>query len=114
DLVFKVGASTTWTAGEFSRTKTDCSIREDKYMKQPKSEEYVYIGLKAQKDFVNFIDHGDSGAMVWDRQGDVVGLLFRGQVPGNGTTAYGLVTPIGDVFDSIKKHSGGRITDIRI
>ncbi|KAK3353840.1 hypothetical protein B0T25DRAFT_221782 [Lasiosphaeria hispida] len=114
DLVFKVGASTTWTAGEFSRTKTDCSIREDKYMKQPKSEEYVYIGLKAQKDFVNFIDHGDSGAVVWDRQGDVVGLLFRGQVPDNGTTAYGLVMPIGDVFDSIKKHSGGRITDIRI
>ncbi|KAK0721001.1 hypothetical protein B0H67DRAFT_682811 [Lasiosphaeris hirsuta] len=114
NLVFKVGASTTWTAGEFSRTKTDCSIWEDKYMKQPKSQEHVYIGLKAVKDFVNFTDHGDSGAVVWDNQGDVVGLLFRGQVPDNGATAYGLVTPIGDILDSIKKQSGGRITDIRI
>ncbi|KAK4147589.1 uncharacterized protein C8A04DRAFT_9095 [Dichotomopilus funicola] len=125
DVVYKVGASTKWTIGEFNGFKADCVIKEERYMngqgrKVPlKSTEFVFIpSLGAYKLGVHnwgvpFARWGDSGSVVWDTNGCAVGLLFRGQSPAQSMNWFTYVTPIEDVFASIKARSGGKIEEIR-
>ncbi|KPM38379.1 hypothetical protein AK830_g8194 [Neonectria ditissima] len=108
--VFKVGAATQMSIGSYSRYKTDCKISEDGYMNIGISSEFVVIG----RGNIEFANHGDSGAVVFDEEGRAVGLLFSGQTPQQAEGGYALVTPIEDVFDHIKKLSKQRITHIRI
>ena len=75
-----------------------------------KSTEYMLLPLGGQP----FGNRGDSGAVVWDEKGGVVGLLFTGQQPHGCNQEYSLVTPIEGVFESIKEGSQGNILDIRI
>lgn len=115
ERVFKVGASTKCTIGALNAIKTDCIMREEKYMpgrskEDLMSSEYIFIH---PRDMV-FANVGDSGAVVWDEDGGVVGLLFRGQQPHGTKRGYGMVTPIEDVFESIKEMSMGHIVDVRI
>ncbi|KAH6856011.1 hypothetical protein B0I37DRAFT_442755 [Chaetomium sp. MPI-CAGE-AT-0009] len=116
DRVFKKGASTKCTVGKFEEIKADCNIREENYMlgrsgKDRKSTEYMFFPLGSDTPFGN---RGDSGSVVWDENGGVMGLLFTGQQPQGSKQGYCLVTPIEDVFDSIKEMSEGKILDIRI
>ncbi|KAK3295382.1 uncharacterized protein B0H64DRAFT_358938 [Chaetomium fimeti] len=113
DLVYKVGASTRCTIGEFDALKADCVIKEEKYMQgrnvDIRSTEFMFIGA----DGSQFARWGDSGSVVWDEDGRAVGLLFRGQSPGQSRGWFAYVTAIEDVFASIKATSGGKIEDIR-
>lgn len=107
--VFKVGARTQISAGSYSKYKTDCSIVDEKYMNRGISSGFVVIG-RENTDFGNC---GDSGAVVFDQNGRVVGLLFSAQRPQQTEGGYALVTPIEDVFHDIIQFSEG-ISDIRI
>jgi hypothetical protein len=114
-LVFKNGASTKSTIGKFEEIKPDCTIIEEKYMPGRKagdrrSTEYMFFPL-CNRPFGN---RGDSGSVVWDEDGGVMGLLFTGQQPHGSNHGYSLVTPIEDVFESIKDASRGNILDIRV
>ena len=117
DLVYKVGASTGPTVGLFSKIKVNCTMGEERYMKleNPKSTEYMFIGRAPTNPDGRFGDIGDSGSVVFDREGRAVGLLFTGQTPQQcPPDGYCLVTPIEDVLEDIKAFSKGQITDIRI
>ncbi|KAK0705449.1 hypothetical protein B0H67DRAFT_499264, partial [Lasiosphaeris hirsuta] len=62
-----------------------------------------------------FATHGDSGSVVWDKEGRVVGLLFTGQAPqGSAASTLAYVTPIHDVLEDIMKFSQGAIKEIRL
>jgi hypothetical protein len=115
DVVYKAGASTKCTVGEFTELRPDCAITEEGYMPgrtaaSRRSTEFMFAGVEVQP----FAERGDSGAAVWDREGRVVGLLFRGPAPHQCARGYALGTPIEDVFESIIAVSKGRIVDIRI
>jgi len=114
--VFKVGARTNATVGYYSRYKPKCTLDHDKYMKVKPSSEHVIIGhLFGDGSPQAFADNGDSGAVVFDTFGQMVGLLFTGQAPqGTRGQGYALVTPIEEVFEDIKAMSNGEITDIRV
>ncbi|KAK3934935.1 hypothetical protein QBC46DRAFT_398578 [Diplogelasinospora grovesii] len=119
DRMFKIGASTTSTMGTFSDIKPDCIISEERYMvgrreAELRSSEYMFVDVVgiARKEI--FGNRGDSGSIVWDDEGRAMGLLFTGQTPHQTEERYCLVTPIEDVFKSIKEMSGGNIEDIRI
>ncbi len=128
--VYKVGSSTRCTVGEFDALKADCVIREERYMpgRKPedsdpgkvdlKSTEFIFIGsthaqLAESQSRSPFARWGDSGSVAWDRRGCAVGLLFRGHSPGQTTGWFTFMTPIEDVFESIKIMSKGKIEDIR-
>ncbi|KAK3357846.1 hypothetical protein B0T25DRAFT_540358 [Lasiosphaeria hispida] len=118
--VYKVGASTKWTAGEFSNFKTNCSVAEDGYLGMGKSGEYVVIGkVNNDESSIPFANKGDSGSVVWGQDGRVLGLLFEGQQPQSNDDGYSFVTPIEDVFDHIKgfgmlELGGAVVEDIRL
>jgi hypothetical protein len=61
-----------------------------------------------------FGDRGDAGSVVWDKQGRALGLLGTEQTPQQCHYGYSLVTPIEDVFESIKAASEGVILDVQI
>ncbi|KAH6855939.1 hypothetical protein B0I37DRAFT_366160 [Chaetomium sp. MPI-CAGE-AT-0009] len=113
DRVYKVGASTKCTIGSFNGPKADCVIKEERYMQRGdvplESTEFMFIG----EEGMPFARLGDSGSLVWDTNGCAVGLLFRGQSPGQSSAWFVYVTPIEDVFESIKAKSEGKIEKIR-
>lgn len=125
-VVYKVGASTRRTIGQFSAIKPSCVIKEERYMSERKrsqrssdagndddvdveSSEFMFMGVED----LAFARWGDSGSVVWNRNGYAVGLLFRGQAPNQSKGWFAYVTPIEDVFESIKAKSGGKIEEIR-
>ncbi|KAH6982337.1 hypothetical protein BKA56DRAFT_550287 [Ilyonectria sp. MPI-CAGE-AT-0026] len=108
--VFKVGTTTKATIGAYSEYKTVCKLSDDNHMKVGVSEEFTFIGQPVFDDI--FIRPGDSGSVVFDKNGCVLGLAFMGWRPQQSRGGYGYVTPIEDIFADIK--SGGTITDIRI
>ncbi len=116
ERIYKVGASTRLTVGQFSKVASDVKLRDDQHVGGRLSNEYVFVGtLVAENGDARLADMGDSGSVVWDKEGRPVGLLFRGQSPqqtDKGVIAY--VTPIEDVLADIKAFSGGRIHEIRI
>ncbi|KAK3352427.1 hypothetical protein B0T25DRAFT_500520 [Lasiosphaeria hispida] len=115
---FKMGASTRCTAGQLSWVKTTCTITEEKYMagrsqKERRSTEYVFAPIHLDPT-IRFGNRGDSGAVVFDKLGRVMGLLFTGERPQQCAAGYSLVTPIEDVFADIKEFSCGQVEDIRL
>jgi len=65
-------------------------------------------GLGMPRRAVPFASEGDAGAIVWDREGRVLGMVLDGQLPqqcrrGGGWVA---VMPIEDVFGGIRKKLG--------
>ncbi|KAF4463494.1 hypothetical protein FALBO_9682 [Fusarium albosuccineum] len=112
---WKVGTTTGATSGWYSRSKPSCAMSDDKRLGMRPSYERVFVGRpqKATRD-EKFCRPGDSGAIVFDADGQATGLLFRGKKIQQNTQGYGLVTPLGWVFDDIEAFSKGQITDIRI
>lgn len=115
--LYKNGTSTGPTVGVFSHLKSDVRIHEDAHLVAAlgpnirTSEEFVYIG-EPQSDWL--AKNGDSGSVVFDREGRAVGLLFRGHRAQNASNTYCYITPIEDIFYDIKDFSKGSITEIRI
>ncbi len=114
--IYKVGASTRLTVGQFNKMESSVKLRDDKHVGERMSTEYAFVhSLVADNGDERLADLGDSGSVVWDEEGRPVGLLFRGLSPqqtGRAMVAY--VTPIEDVLADIKKFSAGRIHEIRI
>ncbi|KAM7193056.1 hypothetical protein V8F20_008572 [Naviculisporaceae sp. PSN 640] len=125
--LYKIGAATDCTIGEFSCMKSTVELKDDKHMNKGNrySEEFMIVGVSpsiteshAQEESESntrkpFADKGDSGAVVWDRNGCVMGLLFRGQVPNQTRSGCAYVTPIEHVFGKIKKMDKN-IKDIKV
>ena len=113
--VFKYGWRTRHTIGEYIREESAVKHVDDKYMSPAPSREYGFFGLSTGNyaDF-RFGDTGDSGSVVFDRGGHVVGLLFRGQKVRFAAKTLTFITPIGDVFKDIIDMAAGDILDIRV
>ncbi|KAK3363706.1 hypothetical protein B0T25DRAFT_528316 [Lasiosphaeria hispida] len=115
DRVFKNGASTKATVGHWSAIKMDCVITEEKYMGRDannlKSAEFMFFHVRNTEIFAN---RGDSGSVVWDKDGHVLGLVFTGHLPQQVSTPHALVTPIEEIFKSIVQQSEGKIQEVRI
>ncbi|KAJ4265050.1 hypothetical protein NW762_005294 [Fusarium torreyae] len=113
---WKVGTTTEATAGYFHKYKPFVKMTDEAYMGLGPSKEYVFQAYKSigEKGNNTFSLPGDSGSVVFDHKGGIVGLLFSGQTPNNVRLGYSLVTPIEHVFDDIKRWSKGQITDIRV
>ncbi|KAF4124795.1 hypothetical protein GMORB2_5461 [Geosmithia morbida] len=116
DLVFKIGASTQLTAGRFSNHEADISLPWDRHIPEAtrSTESCFLVDDSTFRTRRPITLRGDSGAVVYNESGAVVGLLFSGQTPQQSTSGYMLVTPIQDVFEDIKRLSKGQVTDIRV
>ena len=125
-IVYKLGALSGHTAGVFSEYKTTCKVADDAHMQKGLSSEYVFVGCEQKsgggggssssnngKAHV-FADRGDSGSVVFDKEGNLIGLLFTGQRPQNHSKGYTLVTPIEDIINDLKKLSKDKIAEIRV
>jgi hypothetical protein len=115
--IFKVGASTGPTAGQFLKVKSHVSIQHDKHVKSEMGGETYYsneLMFVGDPTFTFLAYHGDSGSVAFDEEGRAVGLLFRGHQVQQAANSYAFITPIEDVFADIKAFSKGGITDIRI
>ncbi|KAF4995124.1 hypothetical protein FDECE_12895 [Fusarium decemcellulare] len=75
-----------------------------------KVEEVAFLGHNGRL----FSAFGDSGSVVFDAEGGVMGLVFTGQKPQNADKTYSYVTAIENVFDDIMASSNGEITAVRI
>ncbi|KAM0386742.1 hypothetical protein ACHAPY_001310 [Fusarium culmorum] len=116
--VWKVGANTGPTIGRYHSNRVDCTMAEDRHLESKMSDyattEYIYQpGYFAGTR--KFCARGDSGSVVFDENGGIVGLFFRGHRPNNSLDGgFGLVTPIEHVFKDIIDFSNGGITEIRV
>jgi len=108
---FKLGATTGATAGVFHNVKFPVQLKHEAHVKPQPSREYLFQPQGGPK----FADRGDSGSVVYDNEGRIVGLMFTGQVPQNGPEpGIGYVTPIEYVFKDILNMFEGQITHIRV
>jgi hypothetical protein len=114
---YKVGARTGATAGYLSHYQSRVKLKQDSYMDAAFSDEWVLIGHSNLPgiDFRPFGSYGDSGAVVYNSQGEILGLVFAGQKPQQAyPEGFTYITRIEDVFKDIIDFSEGQITDIRI
>ncbi|KAF4428272.1 hypothetical protein F53441_14048 [Fusarium austroafricanum] len=115
--VFKNGTTTGPTTGEFFVELQKIQLVDDEHLgdKRFATDELVFgprAGFTGRK---KFCDRGDSGSAVFDDDGGIVGLFFRGHAHDRSHAGgYGYITPIELVFEDIKQFSNGTITDIRI
>ncbi|KAH6953593.1 hypothetical protein DER45DRAFT_528167 [Fusarium avenaceum] len=114
--VWKLGAATGLSLGEFSEFKSDVRLKDESHLNLSCSTEYVFVYNHPKEGKLPFAGPGDSGSVVFDNNGSIVGLLFRGQPPqrSDGRVGLAYVTPIEDVLRDIKSFMGGVITDIRV
>ncbi|KAM0243127.1 hypothetical protein ACHAP5_006917 [Fusarium lateritium] len=110
---FKLGTTTGATCGQFHEFKSSVSLLADRHLGTIISDEYVFQ-YGASKPGELFAGPGDSGSVVFDDFGGVIGLLFGGLRPNNSARECVYVTPIEHVFKHIKESSKGKITNIRV
>ncbi|KAF5568041.1 dihydrolipoyl dehydrogenase [Fusarium phyllophilum] len=114
--VYKIGTSSGPTAGSLLCTNNLVTIKDDQYMNPSPTEEmafepkrYTYASERG------FCASGDSGSVVFDELGGIVGLMIGGHRNNNSYNhGYGYVTPIEYVFKDIKDLLKGHVLDIRI
>ncbi|KAF5593542.1 uncharacterized protein FSUBG_9777 [Fusarium subglutinans] len=113
--IFKMGTTTGATTGKWWWEKQRVTIEHDAYLGEARlvTDEFVYGPREDINPITKLCAHGDSGSVIFDNDGGIVALLFRGHKH-NDTydDGYGYVTPIEHVFDDIKDFTD--ITNIRI
>ncbi|KAL5592053.1 hypothetical protein FOVSG1_010942 [Fusarium oxysporum f. sp. vasinfectum] len=117
--VFKIGSTTGPSVGKFWKEKDPVTLEEDSYLsnKRLTTKELIFAGntFFAHGEPAKFCAKGDSGSVVFDELGGIVGLVFRGHKHERSyNDGYGYVTPIEHVFEDIVAFSKGHITDIRV
>ncbi|KAM0208431.1 hypothetical protein ACHAQD_011640 [Fusarium lateritium] len=114
--VWKLGAATGLSQGEFSELKFDVMLKDTSHLNLNCSNEYSLIHNHFKNDRLPSSGPGDSGSAVFDDNGCIVGLLCRGQSPqrSQGTVGLTYVTPIEYVLADIKAFFGDVFTDIRV
>ncbi|EQK99319.1 Peptidase cysteine/serine, trypsin-like protein [Ophiocordyceps sinensis CO18] len=121
-IAYKVGATSGATVGEYSNYRSVVFMDHDSHVAQSHTNEDVsrsptfeHVFIAGNGAIKPFATHGDCGAVVFDEEGQVVGLVFGGRTPEQtGLGAVVLVSPIEDVFRSIKEISRNTIKDVRI
>ncbi|KAF4956819.1 hypothetical protein FSARC_11461 [Fusarium sarcochroum] len=109
---WKVGATTGPTSGHFHDFRPSIRMTHEKHMNFSSSELYVFQDLLGYHKPVP--TSGDSGAVVFDCNGGILGLLVGTQRPFCVKQEYSFVTPIEHIFEDIKSSSQGEITEIRV
>lgn len=117
-IMFKMGAGSGPTTAQYSNCK-GC-LGEGRYVgDKHQADEHLFVPCKAigGRDGLSLATAGDSGAVVYNDEGKVVGLIFRGLTPqqyakGSKTFPYTYVTPIEDVLADIMAFTGA--DDVRI
>lgn len=89
--VFKCGAKTGATAGYYYGLRTSGEALRADHTVRP-------FPSIADGDRESFVDCGDSGSVVFNFAGAVIGLVWGGGPSGRLHAGEGYVTPIGDVF----------------
>ena len=84
--VYKIGAATKFTVGQLSTIRADFNYNGCGFTP---TNQLVVTGSNGL-----FCDRGDSGSIVWNADGKVVGLLYAGL-----GTGEGIITPIYAVLD---------------
>ncbi|KAF5707144.1 hypothetical protein FGLOB1_7095 [Fusarium globosum] len=114
--VYKIGASSGPKAGSLLCTNNLVTIRDDQYMNPLPTEEMAFETNRYDYPHERgFCAPGDSGSVVFDEEGGIVGLMIGGHKNNNSDNhGYGYVTPIEYVFKDIKDLLKGHVVDIRI
>ncbi|KAF5624764.1 hypothetical protein F25303_11479 [Fusarium sp. NRRL 25303] len=114
--VYKIGSSSGPKAGSLLCTNNLVTIRDDQYMNPSPTEEMAFETNRYDYPHERgFCAPGDSGSVVFDEEGGIVGLMIGGHKNNNSDNhGYGYVTPIEYVFKDIKDLLKGRVVDIRI
>ena len=99
--VYMVGARSGPVVGKFSHIRS--SLRRGRFdlSNQSKSTEYMYVLAEGQQ-LPKFGQHGDSGSLVFNRDGVFVGLFFAGTREGN-KPCCGYFQDAQALFEDIKK-----------
>lgn len=103
--VFKKGRTTGYTWGLASAIRADVKLEEDIYT--------VVDVCSPESCPHDFCKHGDSGAVVLDKQGQLCGLLIGGTERdfGQGSDLeHGFVIPIDIVFEDIESVTGLKVS----
>lgn len=118
--VYRVGADARASDGFHAGFQSAVRFRDDVYMFAGRSAEegpdrhmtweHAYVQCGGAGAGANM---GDTGAVVFDKEGAVVGLQVASHYPQRVTRALTYVTPIEDVLEDIKRLSDGNVTDIR-
>jgi hypothetical protein len=116
-IMLKMGANSGPTTAQYSNCKG--SLGEARYVGDKRqTDEHLFVSCEAidSRDRLSLATAGDSGAVVYNDEGKVVGLVSRGLAPqqspkGSKTFPYPYVTPIEDVFADIKAFTG--VDDIK-
>ncbi|EXM05334.1 hypothetical protein NOF04DRAFT_16818 [Fusarium oxysporum II5] len=112
--VYKVGAVTGATTGDCHDEQENVKLVDDVHLGQDERSKTTELIIKPGGPG-KFCSHGDSGSVVFDSDGGIVGLFFRGHKHnGSFDDGYGYATPIELVFQDIKDFSEQGVTDIRI
>ncbi|EXK82531.1 hypothetical protein FOQG_13101 [Fusarium oxysporum f. sp. raphani 54005] len=113
--IFKMGCTTGATTGEHHWEKQRVTMDHDQHLGNARlvTTELVF-GPRYDVDLsIKLCAHGDSGSVLFDKDGGIVALLFRGHKHNDSyDDGYGYVTPIEHVFNDIKDFTD--ITNIRI
>ncbi|KAF5673684.1 hypothetical protein FCIRC_7946 [Fusarium circinatum] len=114
--VYKIGTSGGPMVGSLLCTNNLVTIRDDQYMNPSPTEEMAFEPKRYIYDSERgFCAPGDSGSVVFDEYGGIVGLMIGGHHNNNSYNhGYGYVTPIEYVFKDIKDLLKGHVVDIRI
>lgn len=108
---FKYGATSGATCGAYGIHKHEVRYLDWKYMNleaNPAATTSEHSFMRLPNKVKHFGEPGDSGSVVWNRDGHALGLLFRGQTdPDSAMFTY--VTPIVYVFDHIRSFLGVKI-----
>ncbi|CVL05894.1 uncharacterized protein FPRN_14218 [Fusarium proliferatum] len=95
--VYKIGTGSGPTVGSFLCTNNLVMIRDDQYMNPSPTEEIAFAPERHNYDTSQwgFCAPGDSGSVVFDEDGGIVGLVIGGHKNNNSDNyGYGYVTPI--------------------
>ncbi|KAF5990159.1 hypothetical protein FBULB1_206 [Fusarium bulbicola] len=112
--VYKFGTTTKGTTGDYSHDEEDVRLADDNHLDKAIRSITTEVVIRPGGPG-KFCSHGDSGSAVFDSEGGIVGLFFRGHTPeGTLDTGHGYATPIELVFQDIKDFSEQGVTDIRI
>ncbi len=99
-MVYKFGRSTGFTEGCWSYLQSEVHLPDSPH----ETVERAFLANRSRGQF--FADHGDSGAWVLNREGQLAGLI----VGGNPQLRWVYATPISAVFADIEAQLGCKVS----
>ena len=112
--VYKIGARSGTTTGEFSHIKSDVRFSWDKELGLKLSTEYVFLG-ETQRLFgqprLPYSSYGDSGSLVLNERGEWVSLVHGGNEKKQVSAAIPFyVTDAQSILDHMSELTNGEVT----